>query len=407
MKLPVPAWWQAGAPSDELDSSDRSLVASPEPLLVEVTMHPNRFDLIAKAQVARGSRRTVVGAAVAGIAGIGLRRRDGRAQTEAPPSPTSEPLPDFPPIFVEPAWFDVDDFPDFPIMPAIGTPIAAGTPVSEAICLGWDESQDIEQYTGSLGVSIEFVAAHQSPVGNLVWNSNLNTIFENPGNVNHPLSGEGLRYCSGTLIADDLFLTAAHCFDQVPENSTVEVPRINGTDSPISRADIAKNMHVGFNYQERPDGMLREEKNVAVAQLVEDGWGGPDGRNGVDYAIVRLAGTPGQEFGQARIAGQDAPVESTICIISHPEQDDNRNVKRIAAGPASAYDSNGGPKVIYRTIDTKAGSSGAGILASPEGNRVGIHTNGGCNDPWFFYNYGMRVGALLEVSAKLRELAAT
>jgi hypothetical protein len=290
-------------------------------------------------------------------------------------------------------------------LPESGTPVPEATPPPEAICDAWDDSQKVEHYDGSLGVPTDFVAAHQSPVGNLVWNSNLKTIYQDPGNVNHPMTGEGRRYCSGTLIADNLFLTAAHCFDPMPQSSSdVKVPRKNGTNEPISREEIAKNMHVSFNYQENVAGILRAETIVPVEGFVEDGWGGADGENGVDYAILRLFGNPGQAFGHMRIATQDVPGNGMLCIISHPQQDNNRNIKRIIGGPVFAVEPPTGRKIIHR-LDTEVGSSGGPILESPQGPLVGIHTNGGCLTHG--YNYGMRIGALLEVSPILRDLANT
>ena len=79
--------------------------------------------------------------------------------------------------------------------------------ILETLCGATDDSQPVEQYDGSLGVSRGFVFDHQSPVGQVQWNNNLAANYTNPGNV----SGE--RWGTGTLIADDLFLTAGHLFD--------------------------------------------------------------------------------------------------------------------------------------------------------------------------------------------------
>lgn len=78
----------------------------------------------------------------------------------------------------------------------------------ESICGATDDSQPVEQYGGTLGVTTTFVAAHQSPVGQLQWNNNLAALYTSPGNVS------GVRWCTGTLISNDLFLSAGHCFDQ-------------------------------------------------------------------------------------------------------------------------------------------------------------------------------------------------
>jgi Trypsin len=81
--------------------------------------------------------------------------------------------------------------------------------ILESQCGATDDSQPVEQYDGTLGVTTAFVNAHQAPVGQLQWNDNLAAIYTNPGNVS------GVRWCTGALVANDLFLTAGHCFDQL------------------------------------------------------------------------------------------------------------------------------------------------------------------------------------------------
>ena len=45
----------------------------------------------------------------------------------------------------------------------------------DAICGTADESQEVEQYDGSLGVSVEFVKNQQKKVGQVQWNTPLPT----------------------------------------------------------------------------------------------------------------------------------------------------------------------------------------------------------------------------------------
>jgi hypothetical protein len=46
----------------------------------------------------------------------------------------------------------------------------------ESICGGIDDSQPVEQYDGTLGVTRQFVDVHQAPVGQIQWNNNLAAI---------------------------------------------------------------------------------------------------------------------------------------------------------------------------------------------------------------------------------------
>lgn len=126
--------------------------------------------------------------------------------------------------------------------------------VLETICGMTDDSQPVEQYDGSLGVSQAFVARLQSRVGQLQWDTNLADRYDNPGNVS------GVRWCTGALISHNLFISAGHCFDQSPGSWVV--PRVNGTNNAISSEQIASAMHVNFNYPDRSRGQSAHRSGV-------------------------------------------------------------------------------------------------------------------------------------------------
>lgn len=256
----------------------------------------------------------------------------------------------------------------------------------ETICGAVDDSQPVEQYDGTLGVPRAFVDAHQAAVGQIQWNDNLAALYSNPGNVS------GARWCSGTMITNDLFLTAGHCFDQT--GGGWERPRINGTNTIIPSSEIATNMRVNFNYQVDPSGNLRPEQSFPITALIEYRLGG------LDFAIVRLGGNPGATFGRTRLSATDAAAGDMVCIIGHPAG----QPKRIEAGPALAPS---GDQIRYDDIDTLGGNSGSGVLRASDGRIVGVHTNGGCtaaSPSGGGANFGMRIASVIAASPTLQAL---
>ena len=271
-----------------------------------------------------------------------------------------------------------------------GPPADVYAMLLESICGATDDSQPVEQYDGALGVAQAFVAGHQSAVAQVQWNDNLAATYTNPGNVS------GVRWGSGTMISDDLYLTCGHLFDQT--GGGWQRPRINGTTNIISAQEIARNMHLNFNFQVDAAGNPRAEQSFPILDLLEYRLGG------IDMAICRIGGNPGSTFGRAIVAGADAAVGDMLCIIGHPAGER----KRIEAGPTTAIDGN---LIRYNDIDTLGGNSGSGVLRASDGRLVGVHTNGGCNTmspgPSGGSNFGQRIGAVIDASPILQAMRLT
>lgn len=265
---------------------------------------------------------------------------------------------------------------------------------TETICGGRDDSQDVELYDGTLGVTREFVAGHQAPVGLLRWRDDLAERFRGAGEAPGNVSGVG--WGTGALIRQglrkDLFLTAGHSFDG--EGNGWRRPSRNGR--PVPAGELATAMRVVFNFQ--VDGQsdpraVRAGESFPVVELLEHRL------SGLDYAIVRLgpnaAGQlPGDVHGTLGVALEDVEeARAMLCVIQHP----NGDPKRVEAGPMTR---NVAGRIEYRDLDTLGGSSGAPIL-SLAGEIVGVHTNGGCFE-FGGVNYGTSIGIIREASAIIR-----
>ena len=255
----------------------------------------------------------------------------------------------------------------------------------ESICGAADDTQDVETYDGTLGVTREFVDRHEGPVGQMQWLDDLAQRFagpdESPGNV------AGVRWGSGGLIDEFRFITAGHCLDQT--GGGWQRPRRGG--AVIQPEEIATLMRVNFNYQIAGDtGQLRPGVPFPVVELSEYRLGG------LDYAILVLgrndAGqSPGELFGTLQVAAQDLDDhDAMLCLIQHP----SGRPKRIEAG---AMRHNVSGQIAYDSLDTQGGSSGSPVL-SPDGEVVGVHTNGGCS-AFSGFNYGVAIDAIRNASS--------
>lgn len=255
----------------------------------------------------------------------------------------------------------------------------------ETICGHTDDTQDVETYDGSLGVTQDFVRRYEPPVGQLQWLDDLQARFAGPGDS--PGTVAGARWGSGGLFTEDLFLTAGHCFDR--HGGGWQRPRRKGTT--IEPEEIATLMRVNFNYQvDGTSSVVRPGVPFPVVELVEYRVAG------LDFAIARLGRDeegrlPGEVFGTLRVAPQDLTEEGAmLCLIQHP----SGRPKQVEAGPL--FENQGG-RISYDSLDTEGGSSGSSILG-PSGEIVGVHTNGGCS-AFSGANYGLAVGSLREVSS--------
>lgn len=222
-----------------------------------------------------------------------------------------------------------------------------------SIC-GPDDKQEINSYDGSLGQTVDFVKSKQSAVA----------AMESKGVDNSS------KFCTGTMISEDLFLTASHCVE-------------SGT--PTSN-------FLSFNFEKAKGSQkLLQQEHFKVLEVVEEG-----DSSKTDYAILRIDGKPGAKFGYTPVDVNPVEDDELLTIIQHP----SGLPKQVEVGHKGK--TNSGVYMGYGDIDTEPGSSGSGVINS-KGSVIGVHTNGGCG-PSSGENKAVKMTEIVKVSKTIQTL---
>src|SRR5262249_7504644 len=127
-------------------------------------------------------------------------------------------------------------------------------------------------------------------------------------------------------------------------------------------------------------------------------------RRELDYAIVRVKGTPGRDYGIVRLDLRDAKPSEALVIIHHPGGKPKKLTRRECyAAPSRPLT---GDELAHH-CDTLPGSSGAPVFSEDDFALVGLHHAGYAGVPSDnTYNYAMRMVAIQQVSAQLQRFAS-
>jgi len=252
--------------------------------------------------------------------------------------------------------------------------------VSQATICGADDMQDVELYDGSLGPSVDFVTRKAGPVGILRWRSDLASRYTDPGDA------AGKSRCTATLIAPDLILTAGHCFTP---SVGQRFPLDNGTHQFISADVAATEMRFVLGFERSSSGAILAGTAFQVTALLER-----QDAVDVDYAVLRVAGSPGATFGINIPSPFPLRVGDPVTIVQHPLG----QPKQIAAGPVVGISAT---KLSY-TADTDSESSGSGVLSDRTGFLSAVHTDGECTETGEGSNSGGPIANIWAVSPLVR-----
>lgn len=193
---------------------------------------------------------------------------------------------------------------------------------------------------------------------------------ENMQKLGHPVGNlKASGSCSGVLISEDLFLSAAHC------------------------KTSCSSMKVTFGY------LSRQKETFACKEIIEAGSGGSN----LDYLIIRLEGSPGKTWGWFDMSDKPLTKGQKLLMIHHPS---GSPMKVSRKNCAFQKESNG---FLQHNCDTEPGSSGGAVLLPddehPEKTKVvAVHTLGGCNSSSTSFNSGPSIANLAKKSQLIRSM---
>jgi hypothetical protein len=273
------------------------------------------------------------------------------------------------------------------MLPLPGAPPLPGWSAAlEAACRSGETWADVETSSGCGGSFSADEKRRSKPVGLLHWDQDLAAA---PGADPKTLVTD-VRWCSGVLLGERLFLTSALCFDRD------KVAALGWTLPPNveSPSDFCAHLHVDFAYQVQAEtGEVYENGGHAgtsyrCERVVEMEGGG------VPYVLLSLEGCPGKTYGAAKpgttLAAPDAPFE----VLHHPYG----QPKSVSCGTVLSVTDD---LLTYEDAEVAGASTGAGIFHA-DGSLAGMHVYGGCSGT--SSAYGIPIARIVNSSLVLPDL---
>jgi V8-like Glu-specific endopeptidase len=172
--------------------------------------------------------------------------------------------------------------------------------------------------------------------------------------------------CSGFMYAPDLLMTNEHC---------------------VNTPALCRDTMVIFQYQIE-NGTISNGTQFRCAALV-------DVNAELDYAILRVEGSPGIQWGTLTLSRADAAQDEPLIIVQHPggrpkmvSRVDCLATQSVADGLAPESD-------LAHGCDTAGGSSGSPVLTL-SGQVIGLHHFGVAEGAFWNQNRAIRMAKILD-----------
>ncbi len=184
----------------------------------------------------------------------------------------------------------------------------------------------------------------------------------------------GTDFCTVTLIAPDLVLTASHC-----------------TGADASQPNGMQMRRARVTFKDVVASVGEELSSIAVTSIVERD-------TDLDFAILRLE-RPVEGIAPMRLT-RPGSSSSYLDVIHYPLSLPMRITRGCTRSGVPAPQGE-----VYHTCSTESGSSGSPILAARDYSFVGLHLRGTQTVGAQQYNSGLSFDALLAASPTIRRLA--
>lgn len=150
--------------------------------------------------------------------------------------------------------------------------------------------------------------------------------------------------CTGFLIAEDLFLTNEHC---------------------VATQDVCNTTKVLFGLSINRFGLAIPKEQVRCLRVEKTSFP-------LDYALLRLEGSPGQRWGKLQLANRAPMAGEKIFIVQHPAGEAKQISDEDCTVAGTSVAGRQFKTDLSHSCDTLGGSSGSPVFAA-SGEVIGLH----------------------------------